>query len=318
MKRIISILLAIIILTFTACGNVETEAEPEAETNTVKLGGLKGPTSIGMLRLMESDTYDFTMGAAADELTPKFLKGELDIISVPANLASILYNQSNGNVEVIAINTLGVIYMVEKGGNEINSFADLKGKTIYATGKGTTPEYALKYLLSQNGLSEEDLTIEWKNEPSEVVAAMATEDHAIAMLPQPFVTVAQTQLENLRIALDFTKEWDSLDNGSKFITSVLITRKDFAEKNPDAIRNFLNDFEVSVTYMSNHLEEAGALCEQYDIVKAAIAEKAIPYCNMVCITGDEVKASLEGYLKTLYDENKTAVGEKLPLEDFYG
>ncbi len=313
MKKIIPILIIAILLTFTACGKEVTE-----EKKTVNIGGLKGPTSIGMLKLLDDEKYQLTMGAAADEITPKFLQGELDIISVPANLASVLYSKTNGNIETIAVNTLGVIYIVENGGNEINSIADLKGKTIYATGKDTTPEYALTYLLSENGLSTDDVNIIWKSEPTEVVSQMAIEEHSIAMLPQPFVTVAETKLPNLRIAVDMTKAWDELDNGSKFITSVIITRKDFANENPDVVEAFLEDYEISVNYMNENLEEAGALCEQYDIVKSAIAKKAIPYCNMVCITGDDMKTALEGYLIILYDENKTAVGEKLPLEDFYG
>jgi NitT/TauT family transport system substrate-binding protein len=252
MKKAIALILSILILTFAFAGCQVKAPETKTEEYTpvsIRLGGLKGPTSMGMVKLLDdaenkktANEYEFTMAAAADELTPKLLKGEIDIVSVPANLGSVLYNNSDGAVQAIAVSTLGVIYIVEKGGETIQSLEDLKGQTIYATGKGTTPEYALQYLLAQSGLdSEKDVTIEWKSEPTEVVAQMATMDHAIAMMPQPFVTVASNQLENLRIAIDLTKVWDDLDNGSRFITAALIARTDFVKENPEAVAKFLEE-----------------------------------------------------------------------------
>ena len=300
----------------------ETAAE---EPTTIRLGGLKGPTSMGMVKLLDDaeqglteNTYEFTMAGSADELTPKLLQGELDILAVPANLGAILYNNSQGQVQMLAINTLGVIYVVEKGGNTISSIEDLKGKTIYATGKGSTPEYALSYLLSQHGLDiETDVTVDFKSEPTEVVAAMAADETAVAMLPQPFVTVAQGQIENLSVVLDLTKEWENLDNGSMFITAGLIVRKEFAEKYPQQLAAFLAEYQASTEYVTSNVTEAAQLVEKYDIVKAAIAEKAIPYCNIVCITGEEMKTATSGYLQTLMDQNPKSVGGALPGDDFY-
>lgn len=328
MKKAIALILSILILTLAFAGCQVKAPETKTEEYTpvsIRLGGLKGPTSMGMVKLLDdaenkktANEYEFTMAAAADELTPKLLKGEIDIVSVPANLGSVLYNNSDGAVQAIAVSTLGVIYIVEKGGETIQSLEDLKGQTIYATGKGTTPEYALQYLLAQSGLdSEKDVTIEWKSEPTEVVAQMATMDHAIAMMPQPFVTVASNQLENLRIAIDLTKVWDDLDNGSRFITAALIARTDFVKENPEAVAKFLEEYKASVEFTNNNLSEGAALVEKYDIVKAPIAEKAIPYCNMVCITGKDMKTSLAGYLEILFGQNPKAVGGKLPGDDFY-
>ena len=303
----------------------EETPEESAEPVTIRLGGLKGPTSIGLVKLLDdaaagltANNYEFTMAAAADELTPKLLKGELDVLAVPANLASILYNRSEGGVKMIAVNTLGVIYIVEKGGETINSLEDLRGKTIYATGKGTTPEYALTYLLAQSGLDiEKDVTMEWKSEPTEVVATISTMDSAVAMLPQPFVTVAGTQVESLRTALDLTKEWENLDNGSSFITAGLVVRSEFAEENPEALRVFLEEYKASTDYVNENTAEASVLVEQFDIVKAKIAEKAIPYCNIVCIPGEAMKTMLSGYLQVLFEQNPASVGGALPGEDFY-
>lgn len=300
------------------------EAAPAEEPTTIRLGGLKGPTSMGMVKLLDDaeqgitrNTYDFTMAGSADELTPKLLQGELDILAVPANLGAILYNNTQGQVQMLAINTLGVIYVVEKGEPTVTSIEDLKGKTIYATGKGSTPEYALGFLLSQHGMTMDDVNVEFKSEPTEVVAAMAAQETAIAMLPQPFVTVAQTQIENLSVVLDLTEEWDKLDVDSMFITAGLIVRKEFAEKYPQQLAAFLEEYEASTQYVNGNVTEAAALVEKYDIVKAAVAEKAIPYCNIVCITGQEMKTATQGYFETLMEQNPQSVGGTLPGDDFY-
>ncbi len=322
-KRILSQILMVLMmvsLTIAACSFVSAE-----ESVTIRLGGLKGATSMGMVKLLDDaenglteSEIEFTMATAADELSPLLLKGEMDIIAVPANLGAILYNNSEGAVQFAAINTLGLIYITEKGGETIQSVADLKGKTIYATGKGSTPEYALKYLLSQNGLDpEKDVTIEWKSEPTEVVATISAEDQAVAMIPQPFVTVAQTQVEDLRVALDLTAEWEALDNGSRFITAGLVVRKAFAEEHPEALATFLSEYAASTAYVNENAADAAQLIEKYDIVKAAIAEKAIPYCNITYIDGEEMKTALEGYLGVLFEQNPQSVGGTLPGEDFY-
>ena len=301
------------------------EEVPAEKPTTIRLGGLKGATSIGMVKLLDDaengltqNTYEFTMAAAADELTPKLLQGELDILAVPANLGSILYNNSQGKVQMLAINTLGVIYIVEKGGNTITSMEDLKGKTLYATGKGTTPEFALNFLVSQHGMTlGEDVMVEFKSEPTEVVAAMNNEETAVAMLPQPFVTVAQNQIEGLSIALDLTEEWDKLAVDSMFITAGLIVRREFAEKYPQQLATFLEEYRASTEFANENVAETALLVEALDIVKAPIAEKAIPYCNIVCITGEEMKTAASGYLQTLMDQNPQAVGGAVPGDDFY-
>lgn len=290
----------------------------------IRIGGLKGPTSMGLVQLMEKaekgeakNNYTFTMAGSADEITPKLLKGELDMAAVPANLASVLYNNTEGKIKILAVNTLGVVYIVEKG-NNIQSFEDLKGKTIYATGKGSTPEYTLRYLLSENGIDpNKDVTFEWKSEPAEVVALFSEMENGVAMMPQPYVTVAQTQLEDLRIAINLSEEWDALDNGSDLITGVMIVRKDFAEKYPEQIAAFLDEYEESIDFVNTNIPEAAKLIDKYGIVKAPVAEKAIPYCNIHFIKGREMKTSMQGYLNVLFEQNPKSIGGKLPADDFY-
>jgi NitT/TauT family transport system substrate-binding protein len=234
------------------------------------------------------------------------------------NLGAILYANTQGAVQLLAVNTLGVIYVVEKGGQTVTDWESLRGQTIYATGKGSTPEYALTYLLEQNGLDPDtDVTIEWKSEPTEIVALMAAQDHVIALMPQPYVTVAQSKFDDLTVALDLTQAWDDLDNGSQLNTAGLVVRTEFAQEHPQAVAAFLAEYAASTAYVNENVADAAQLVGQYDIVDAAVAEKAIPYCNIVCITGEEMKTSVQGFFQVLFDQNPQAVGGELPGDDFY-
>jgi NitT/TauT family transport system substrate-binding protein len=208
--------------------------------------------------------------------------------------------------------------VVEKGGQTVTDWESLRGQTIYATGKGSTPEYALTYLLEQNGLDPDtDVTIEWKSEPTEIVALMAAQDHVIALMPQPYVTVAQSKFDDLTVALDLTQAWDDLDNGSQLNTAGLVVRTEFAQEHPQAVAAFLEEYAASTAYVNENVADAAQLVGQYDIVDAAVAEKAIPYCNIVCITGEEMKTSVQGFFQVLFDQNPQAVGGELPGDDFY-
>ena len=328
MKKILSFLMAaVLMLTVVGCTKkVSDEATPKQEEKvTVRLGGLKGPTSMGMVKLLDENekkntknNYEFTMAASADELTPKLLKGELDILAVPANLGSVLYNKSNGLVKMIAVNMLGAIYIVEKNGNTVKSLADLKGKTIYATGKGSTPEYVFAYLLKENGLDiDKDVNIEWKSEPTETVAEMMTKDNAVAMLPQPYLAVASTKISTLRVAVDLNEEWEKTSTNSKLITAGIVVNSKFAESNPEAVKMFLSEYADSTKFVKENVDESSVLIEKYDIVKAPVAKKALPQCNIVCITGEEMKTAVNGYFDVLFNQNPSSVGGKLPDDNFY-
>lgn len=298
---------------------------PDAPKTLVHLAGLKGPTTMGMVKLLDdaengltANDYEFTLAGSADEISPKFLKGELDIIAAPVNLGAVLSKNSGGAVEMLAVNTLGVVYIVEKNGQTIQSLKDLAGKTVYATGRGSTPEYALTYLLAQNGLDiNKDVDMQWKSEPTEIVALMNTAENAVAMLPQPYVTVAGNQFSTLRIAVDLTAEWDALGNGSQFLTAGIFVRRAFAEEHPEAVKAFLADYSASTQFVTENVADAAQLVEKYGIVKAPVAQKAIPYCNIVCITGSSMKTMTQGYLKVLFDLNPKAVGGELPGDAFY-
>ena len=298
----------------------EAPIESEATEATLRIAGLKGPTTMGLVNLMADEvasSYDFTMYGAADEIVPLLVKGDLDAAAVPANLAATLYNKTNGAVEVACINTLGVLYIVENG-ETVNSVADLKGQTIVTTGKGTTPEYVLRYVLSENGVDpDSDVTIEYCSEATEALSKVQAGEATIAMLPQPFVTSALSQVEGLRVALDMNEEWQKVA-GSKLVTGVLVVRKDAVENDPEAFASFMEGYAASVEAANSDLEGTAALCEQYGVVaKAALAQKALPQCNIVFETGDEMKADLETYFNVLYAADPTSVGGTLPADDFY-
>ena len=298
----------------------ETEASEPAEKVDINLAALSGPTALGMLDLLEknengeaANNYNVTIATAPDEVTGKIISGELDIAAVPTNVAATLYNKTEGQVQIAALNTMGVLYVLETG-DTIQSVADLAGKTIYATGQGSTPEYALNLVLEKNGLTPgEDVEIVF-------AADNASGEAQVALLPQPFVTSVLTQNENVRVALDLTEEWDKAVNGESGLTmGCVVVRKEFAEQNKEALDRFLDEYKQSVETVTSEegLAHAAELAEQYNIIKAAVAEKAIPECNIVFVEGDEMQQIAGGFLQVLYDANPQAVGGQLPNDDFY-
>ena len=352
MKRIVSLLLsAAMLLGLAACGgssgavssgaassqaapapssqavSPETASSQAAQpltAQTVRIAGLKGPTTMGLVNLLPMEeagtaalNYDLQLYGAADEIVPLLTKGELDMAAIPANLAATLYQKTEGAIQVMAVNTLGVLYVVEKG-DTVQSVADLAGRTILSTGKGTTPEYVLRYILAQNGIDpDQDVTIEFYSEAAEVTAQMAVAEDAIAVLPQPYVTSASMQDDTLRVALDLTAEWEKVCD-TQLITGVTVVRTAYAEEHPDVVAAFLEDYAASAEAASADLDGTAALCEEQGVVaKAAIAKAALPACNIVCITGEEMKADVAGYAQVLYDADPAAVGGAMPDDGFY-
>lgn len=312
----------------SASATAEPTAAPEAEApvTTFRIAGLKGPTTMGMVKLMSDaeagethQDYQVAMYGAADEVVPLLVKGDIDLAAIPANLAANLYNQTEGKVQVAAINTLGVLYVVTTG-DDVKSVEDLKGKTVYSTGKGTTPEYVLNYILKENGIDpEKDLTVEYKSEATEVAAALqAADEGAIAVLPQPYVTAAQSQIEGLNVALNLTEEWNKVSTDSDLVTGVLVASTEFIEQNEAAFEEFLKDYQASIEWVNSNTADAAELVANYGIVaKAPLAQKALPACNITYVDGTEMKTKLSGYLQVLFDQNPKAVGGAMPGDDFY-
>lgn len=319
MKKLVSMLLALTLVLIMGCAQAE---DSTSETTAVRIGALKGPTSMGMAQMLKdaadgNSNYQFTIAGAPDEITALLVKGELDVAAVPSNLASVLYNNTNGGVKVAMINTLGILYVVEAG-DTVNSVADLKGRTVYSSGKGATPEYSVDYILSQNGIDPEtDVTVEFKSEHTELAAALQSGTADLAVLPEPFVTTVLAGNDNLRVALNLNEEWDKVSDGSGMVTGVLVVRSEFAEQHPDELTALLEAYEQSVNFVNENPAEAAAIIEQNGIAKAAVAEQAIPKCNIVFISGNEMRTKVEGFLEILFDTNPKAVGGALPGDDFY-
>lgn len=296
------------------------------ESAGIRTGSLKGPTSMGILFLMEkaqkgetADSYEFLMATGADELLQMMAKGELDIALVPANAAAVLYQRTGGGVVAVDINTLGVLSIVS-GSDKVDSAADLKGRTIYLTGKGTTPEASLKYILQQNGLTERDYTLEYKSEAAEVVAVLVENPSAIGLLPQPFATAAMMQNENLREVLNMNEEWDKVqgEGGSAMVTGVTLVRREFLEKNEAAVREFIREHKDSAAAANENAAGAAELAVKAGIAaEKSIAQNAIPKCSITCVTGEDMKTLLSGYLEVLAGFDAELVGGSLPGGDFY-
>lgn len=321
-KKILLLLLAAALLLLPACG---ATAKGMSAEGPVRIAGLKGPTTMGLVNLLDMEQqgtaaldYDLQLYGTADEIVPGLIKGELDMAAIPANLAAALYQKTKGGIQVMAVNTLGVLYVVEKG-DTVHSMADLAGRTILSTGKGTTPEYLLRYLLEKNGLDpDKDVKIQYCSEATEVTAQMAAaQKDAIAVLPQPYATAAGMKDPSLRVALDLTAEWDKVSD-SQLVTGVTVVRTQYAQEHPDVVEVFLQEYAQSVRTANTDLDRTAALCEQQGVVaKAAIAKKALPACNIVCRTGDEMQKDVSAYLSVLCAADPAAVGGKLPDEGFY-
>ena len=320
MKRVFTILLVLLLLlSCAACAKAPAKEAPA----DIRVGSLKGPTTMGLVNLMKTaeggtleDKYTFTMVTDASELAASLVAGDVDIALIPANLAAVLYNKkTDKGIEVIDINTLGVLYCVT-GAEGVSSVKDLAGKTVYLTGQGTTPEYSLRYLLEQAGVT--DCSLEFKSEATEVAALLAADPSAIAVLPQPFATVAMVQNADLKEAFSLSEAWDSLGSGSRMVTGVTVVRKAFLKEHPQAVERFLAAHAESAKKASEDVEGTAKLIAEYGIIeKAPVAQKALPKCAVSCITGEEMVSALRGYLEVLYAADPASVGGEAPDAGFY-
>jgi NitT/TauT family transport system substrate-binding protein len=282
----------------------------------VRIGAMRGVTAIGMVKFIEDAPANITFEIVShDEIVPLLVRGDVDSAAVPANLAATLYNNTKGSIRVLAVNTLGVTYIVETG-NEIRSIQDLRGKTVIAVGKGTTPDITLRHILMKNGIDpDRDLTLEFRSEPGEVVAWL-NQNGGIAMLPQPFVTTAMDNTPGLREALSLTVEWDKLDMPGPLITGVFVARAEFLEREKD-LAFVMEQYRKSVEWVTGSPALAAPLVEGLGIAPAGVAERAIPKCHITLVEGAEMKQMLESYLAVLFENAPESVGGALPDEIFY-
>lgn len=323
--RVVS-LVAVFMLAITLLSGCGQSKNKEDEKLVVRVGAMSGPTAMGMVKMMqdaESGVYKQIYRFADLSTDPAtfvapLTKGDIDIAAVPANLASVIYNNTDGGVQVIAVNNLGVLNIVERG-ETIRDIKDLAGKKLYATGQGATPEYTLRHILKENGIDpDKDLTIQWCADTTEALSYVSADEGAIAMLPQPFTTAAMMQVDDLRVAIDLNDAWSAVESDCDIITGVVVARTEFVENYPDAVEIFLKDYEASMAFTNENAEEASELIASYGIVaKAPIAQKAIPGCHLTFVKGQDMKTRISGYLQILYDENPAAVGGNLPKDDFY-
>ena len=321
--------------TGSVSGSTASGSAAKPEPVEVRVASLKGPTTIGLVSFIDSadkpgtedgpdNKYTFTMSTAADEILPKLIKGDVDIALIPANAASVVYNKTKGKITCLDINTLGVLSVVT-GDASVKAFGDLAGRTVYLTGKGTTPEYVMNFLLDAAGIAD-SVTLEFKSEAAEVVSVLAADATAVGVLPQPFATAAQVKNKALSAPVDLTDVWDETlaadpayaDKPSKLVTGVTVVRNEFLEAHREAVWEFVAGQRSSVQYVTGNPAEAARLVVKQGIIDAEpVAAKAIPNCHIVCMTDDELKDALPGYLEVLYNADPASVGGALPDDDFY-
>ncbi len=315
MKRIVAMLTAAVMLfslaAFAACSKKRDDTE-------IRIAALKGPTGMGMVKLADKQNYpNYTVSieASPDALNPRIISGEVDVAAVPVNLASVLYNKLDGDISVLAVSTLGVLYVLEAG-SEVNSVADLAGKTVYATGQGATPEYILNYLLDKNGVAG-SVEVNYVGEHAALATMLADGSAEIGMLPEPNVTSTLAGNDNLRIALNLTEEWNKVCS-TELVQGVVIARKSFVNEHPEAIEQFLREYEKSSAFVNEDIDEAAKLIVDAGILgNVEIAKKAIPNCNISFSKGEAMHKAVEGMLTVLFEANPKSIGGKLPDKDFY-
>lgn len=315
MKRIVAMITAAVMLfslaAFAACSKKQDDTE-------IRIAALKGPTGMGMVKLADKQNYpNYTVSieASPDALNPRIISGEVDVAAVPVNLASVLYNKLDGDISVLAVSTLGVLYVVEAG-SEVNSVADLAGKTVYATGQGATPEYILNYLLDKNGVAG-SVEVNYVGEHAALATMLADGSAEIGMLPEPNVTSTLAGNDNLRIALNLTEEWNKVCS-TELVQGVVIARKSFVNEHPEAIEQFLREYEKSSAFANENIDEAAKLIVDAGILgNVEIAKKAIPNCNISFSKGEAMHKAVEGMLTVLFEANPKSIGGKLPDKDFY-
>ncbi len=317
-------IMGISVAAFLAISAAGCGASDAGVTNdvTVRIAALKGPTTIGLVNLMDDaangnadGSYEFTMYTAGSDVMAAMVSGDIDIGLVPANVAAVMNSKVEGGVSIIDINTLGVLYCIT-GDESISSIADLAGKTVYTTGQGSTPEYTVRYLLDQNGIT--DCNLEFKSEATEVAAVLAEDPSGIAILPQPFVTAACAQNENLKPAFSLDDEWAKVNSDCSIVTGVTVASNKFLEENKGNVDAFISAHEKSAKAVTDDPDRTAALVvEQGIIAKEPIAKKAIPNCNITCITGEEIEKALAGYYQVLFDQDPKSVGGALPDSSFY-
>ena len=313
-NRLISILALSLALTLAACAST-----PPPPVTPARVAALKGTTAMGMLKMIsgEPERFNFSIHGTADEIVAGLQGGTLDIAAVPSNLASVLYNRTEGGVRVIAVNTRGVLYVLDTT-DAVHTIEDLRGCTVYSTGMGTTPEFALNYILRQNGLEPgADVTIEYKTESTELGALMAMGMAELCVLPEPYATTVLDRNEASRVALSLSDEWDAVQPEFGMLSGSVVVRTAFLEENPDVVEAFLSDYRVSVDYINANAAEGGRLAAQYEIAPADVAQAAIPRCNIICMTGAEMQRNLSGYLGVLFEADPKSVGGSLPDAAFY-
>ena len=319
MKNIFKILAALML---AVCIPFVCMAENAAENSApLRVAGLKGPTGMALAHMITVDegNYDLTLVAAPAEVNALVISGQVDAAAVPINAGAVLYNKTEGGVRALSLITRGMLYVLENG-DSIHSVSDLEGRDILNAGQGATPEYVMNYILDTNGVKA-NMTFEAEHA---AVASKAIEGLAnVVMLPEPLVTQVLMKNPSFRKALDVTEEFAAAaqKNGyadAQLSMSVVIVRKEYLEKNPEKAAQLMKDLKASIAFANENVSEAAQEIAALEIIpSAAVAEKALPSCSLVFVSGEDMKAQAAPLYDILFAANPAAVGGKAPDDAYY-
>ena len=325
MKKRLFLIITVLVMALSLVSCAEKAPAYDAEKE-ISVMVLNGTTGFGAAKLIDDSkngtaalNYKFSVESDASAVNAALINGSVDIAALPTNAAAVVYNKTQGRVKVAAVNTLGVLYVVENG-DTVKSFSDLKGKTLYVPGQGSNPEYITAYLCEKNGLKVgEDITLDFTyNAPADLRTAVASGKVELAVLPEPMVTIAKSANDKLNTALDLTAEWDKVAQKDSLMQGCIVVSKKFAEENPNELNKFLEEYSASVTFVNENPKEASEMIAEHGIFeKAAVAQKAIPGCNLCYISGDSMKKSLSTFFNIMFDADPKSVGGAVPSDDIY-
>lgn len=300
-KRISAAFLALLMLfSLASCADNGGETKPEETTsyvreNKTKLAVFNGVTSLGVAKLVKDRGYAYESSLYTDlsEVENLIKNGGADMAAVPVESAARLFNETKGAVKIIAVNNLGVLHLVT-GDESIKTLADLKDKTVYATGKGTAYEHIMNFIFEKNAISPK---VEYVATEAELVTLAIEGKADICIIPEPYATKVVFENTKMKRVIDLSDEWNKFSE-APLVQGVIVARTEYIEQNPEYIEQFLFQNEISVNFLNENID-AGAdmLYNGQYFSTFDLARECVPACNLYFMKGEEMKAAV----KVVYD-----------------
>ena len=290
-----------------------------ADPNAIQIELSQGAAALGFAHLMEESElsatqgdYYFKLKTSEAEVLSDFITGAADVAILSPESAARAYHDAKDGGVILNINAGNELYCIS-GNTELKSFQGLKGQTVLSVGQGEQPEYVLRYLKSQYGTqfdvqytSIEDITAQLSADPSKV--AIVAEPDASSLLAGVPGTVRAFSLQD---------SWENVTATGSLISSVTLVHRNYYENKRAAVDNLLRETAMSIVKAERAANQTAKLAGKFGITQAAVVPLALPYANLKCITGDQMKSRLGAYLIAIAEVDSAAIGRSVPGEDFY-